>query len=137
MNTKTIQKLGLTTGLLITATLAHADQCQLIPVEQASKALNHLKPESQFVNFCEPCGDKDFHKKEVQTVESITVNKDEVGGHTYWEISLNGKGIDLAYTFPAHCRRLLSEYVQAGRLSVTECFCWFCCTRKVINRHVH
>lgn len=85
--------------ILTMTTLAQADQCQLISVEQAAKALNHIKPASEFVAFCEPCGDNDFYKQEIQTVDDLKVKKDNFDSQTYWEISLNNKSIDLAYTF--------------------------------------
>ncbi|MGB1010591.1 MAG: hypothetical protein ACPGVP_12800 [Thiolinea sp.] len=115
MNNKLIHQTGLTVaGLLLTATAAQADQCQLIPVEQAAKALNHLKPASEFVNFCEPCGNKDFYTQPVQKVKSMQVSQDEVSGVTYWEISLNGKGIDLAYTF---LRTADGSYLNMSKLA--------------------
>ena len=114
MKTKTIHKACFALGLLMTASFAQADQCQLIPVEQAATALNHLKPESQFVNFCEPCGDKDFYQRPVQTVNSLQTNKDEVSGQVYWEISVNGKGIDLAYTF---LRTADGSYLNMSKLA--------------------
>lgn len=114
MKSKKIHKHLLAAVLLTTSAVAQADQCQLIPVEQAAKALNHLKPDSKFVKFCEPCGDTDFYQKTVQTVNSLHVNKDEVLGKTYWEISLNGKGIDLAYTF---LRTTDGSYLNMSKLA--------------------
>jgi hypothetical protein len=80
--------LGLNTSL-------QADQCQLTEVEPMAKVLNHIKPNSVYVEFCEPCGDKDFFSREQQTVKSITVEQDA----DYWSLKLNGKEVDLAYTF--------------------------------------
>ena len=114
MNTKTIQQTLLACGLLTASAFTYADQCQLIPVDQVSRALNYLKPASQFVKFCEPCGDKDFHKQNVQTVNSLSVNKDEILNEDLWEISVNGRGIDLAYTF---LRTADGSYLNMSKLA--------------------
>ncbi len=88
------------TLLITTATgTAYADQCALIPLEQAAKALNHLKPGSQYIPFCELCGDKDFHKHPAVTVKELSVVSETLNNDTLWEIKVNGTGIDLAYTY--------------------------------------
>ncbi len=86
-------------ALLLVNSAVLADQCELIPVEQAAKALNHIKPGSQYVPFCEPCGDQNFYQQAVQTVDELSVVKNPIDDQVYWQINLNGKGIDLAYTF--------------------------------------
>lgn len=84
---------------LLSAT-AQADQCAYISVGQASRALNHLKPASTLVNFCEPCGDTNFWAKPKQTVNHLAVRKiEDLPPAVYWEIEVNGRGIDLAYSF--------------------------------------
>ncbi len=89
--------------LLLSACLASdvvsADQCQLIPSEQMSKALDHIKPNSQYVRFCEPCGDKNFYQQSVQTVESLRVSQEAFDDEVLWELFLNDRSIDLAYIF--------------------------------------
>lgn len=92
----------LTASLLISgmmSSLALADQCALIPQEYASKALDFIKPGSQFVSFCEPCGDENFETLTTQTVNEINISKTMLDKEVLWEIKINGKGIDLAYTF--------------------------------------
>lgn len=83
----------------VMSSVALADQCALISQEHASNALNFMKPSSQFVSFCEPCGDKDFDKQTVQTADEINVSKSMQDGEELWEIKVNNKEIDLAYTF--------------------------------------
>lgn len=87
--------LGLCSALFSAA--AHADQCAYISQQQAAKALDHIKPGSTVINFCEPCGDKNFF---THTEQKVTELKAAPAGYQdFWEISVNGKGIDLAYTF--------------------------------------
>ena len=71
------------------------DQCELISPEQAGQALAFLKPGATIVEFCEPCGDKDFYSKPQQVINAIQA----VAEQEYWAVKVNGKGVDLAYTF--------------------------------------
>ncbi|WP_020395233.1 hypothetical protein [Thiolinea disciformis] len=79
--------------------LVWADQCELISAEQTSEMLEFMKPNIEYVNFCEPCGDKDFYQQKVERLRSLQINTEKVGGKTYWAVKVNGKNIDLAYTF--------------------------------------
>ena len=72
-----------------------ADQCQSVSKEQAAQALDFLKPSGQYIEFCEPCGDKDFYKREPQIINNLQAKADG----EYWDIYLNGKNVDLAYIF--------------------------------------
>ncbi len=71
------------------------DQCELISPEQAGQALDFLKPGATVVEFCEPCGDKDFYSKPQQVINDIQAVLEQ----EYWAVKVNGKGVDLAYTF--------------------------------------
>ncbi|HPY40481.1 MAG TPA: hypothetical protein PLM98_08190 [Thiolinea sp.] len=72
-----------------------ADQCALISPEQAGKALDFLKPGGTIVEFCEPCGDKDFYSKSQQIINDVQAKLEQ----EYWAVKVNGKELDLAYTF--------------------------------------
>lgn len=73
---------------------AKADQCAYITKEQASKALSTLNL-SQIIYFlCEPCGEVMPTSSLIESLAMETVNYQE-----YWQVKINGKGIDLAYTF--------------------------------------
>jgi hypothetical protein len=79
--------------------IAHADQCAYINKKEVNKALALLKIESKYIEFCEPCGDKDFRQfqqKNLNTIDTLKVDKVD---EKQWEISLNGSPIDLAYTY--------------------------------------
>lgn len=80
-------------GMLMTP--VWGDQCELISPEQAGQALAFLKPGATIVEFCEPCGDKDFYSKPQQVIKDIQA----VAEQEYWAVKVNGKGVDLAYTF--------------------------------------
>lgn len=78
---------------------AWADQCELISADQASEMMEYLKPNIEYVHFCEPCGDKDFYKRKVERVRRLQIGMEKSGNDTYWSVTVNGKGIDLAYTY--------------------------------------
>ncbi|WP_020560733.1 hypothetical protein [Thiofilum flexile] len=111
-------KAKLILGLLITVALSaptlQADQCQLIEPEQMARALDYIKPNSTYIEFCEPCGDKDFFSQKPQVVKSLAVVASESGGETYWSLKLNNKEVDLAYTF---IRKADGSYINVSKLA--------------------
>jgi len=74
----------------------HADQCAYINQAEVRSALDFIKPSTQYIEFCEPCDDSDFYQYDLKTVRNLQVN---VVDDQQWEIRINGKGIDLAYTY--------------------------------------
>lgn len=107
-------KLALGWGLVLAALNVHADQCQLIQTDQMARALDHIKPNSTYIEFCEPCGDKDFFRRKAQVVKSLAVNTEKVGNDTYWALKLNGKEVDLAYTF---VRKRDGSFINLSKLA--------------------
>lgn len=99
---------ALLSGILTNA--AWADQCALISVEQAGKALDFLKPGGAIVEFCEPCGDKDFYSKPEQTITDVQARQEQ----EYWSVRVNGTGLDLAYTF---VRNTEGSYLNVSKLA--------------------
>jgi hypothetical protein len=80
--------------LSLVAGTAHADQCAWIDAAVADKAQAILTAKQQFLELCEPCGDQaPGIPQRVQSVDIASPQAD------YREVSLNGKGIDLAYVF--------------------------------------
>jgi hypothetical protein len=73
---------------------AKADQCAYITKEQASKALSSLNLSQTIYFLCEPCGEI---RPTSSLIESLSI--ETVGYQEYWQVTINGKGIDLAYTF--------------------------------------
>jgi hypothetical protein len=74
--------------------IARADQCALIPKSQALTAIAHLDPGNRIYEFCELCGDKQPRSVLINTVVLASDANPNL-----WEIKVNGKGIDLAYTY--------------------------------------
>jgi hypothetical protein len=71
-----------------------ADQAAYITEKQAKKAAKFLKKKGKIKHFCAPCGDKESKFEEIQTIEAVPT-----GYEDYWEVKVNGKGIDLAYVY--------------------------------------
>ena len=79
---------------LLVCTSAWADQCAYISKELAIAAVSRLNLEDDIYLYCEPCEDK---LPEPIKVTSLVAKTTEY--KNYWEIAVNNKGIDLAYTF--------------------------------------
>ncbi|MEA5511563.1 hypothetical protein VB715_17455 [Crocosphaera sp. UHCC 0190] len=73
---------------------AYADQCSYVEKEQGLKAISFLNLNQQIYLFCEPCGDK---VPQAVMIESVGIGT--VGYQDFWQVSVNGKGVDLAYTY--------------------------------------
>lgn len=78
---------------LLTQT-AHGDQCAWINAKEANKAYAVLAKQPKVLEFCEPCGDKAPGVPFVAQDVAIATPQG-----SYKEIQINGKGIDLAYTY--------------------------------------
>lgn len=93
------------TGLvaLMFSTLVAADQCAYVSQEQAQAAAQALPKGGKFVPFCQPCGETQFPAMAAQVAESSVVHSlpatDTGLDQDYWELQVNGKGVDLAYTY--------------------------------------
>lgn len=74
---------------------ALADQAAYITQAQAQKAAAFLKDKKHIRHYCNPCDDKGDRVEEISTVEAVAVTDSK----PYWEVLVNGKGIDLAYVY--------------------------------------
>lgn len=80
--------------LLAIATPVFADQAAWVSRAEAARALEELAAAESIKHYCAPCGDKVVR---TEKVESIGLFK--VEGENYWQIKVNGKGVDLAYVY--------------------------------------
>lgn len=79
---------------LIFINILFSDQAAYLTKEQAILASQYLEIGIVIADFCLPCGDQYAKLIKVETVDiSFT------GYENFFEILLNGKGIDLAYTY--------------------------------------
>ena len=80
--------------LAILTTTAFADQAAYITKAQAEKAAAFLKDKKQIRHFCAPCDDKGDKVEDITKVEAVMVDYKD-----FWEVRVNGVGIDLAYVY--------------------------------------
>ena len=78
----------------LAASSARADQCAWIDDAAAQKAQAILAKQPMTIEFCEPCGDK--APGVPVKAKSVSIGSPQDG---YKEIELNGKAVDLAYTY--------------------------------------
>lgn len=78
----------------VTAVSVLADQAAWITKAQAEKAAAFLKNHNEIRHYCAPCDDKGDSVEEISTVES-----EQIEGQEYWQVKVNGKGVDLAYVY--------------------------------------
>ncbi len=92
-----LAKMSLVLGVtLLAPAAASADQCAWVEQQIAEDAVQLIDVGARIVSFCEPCGEQQAVEIDVATVSAAPV---EDG---FWEVSVNGSGIDLAYTFVAN-----------------------------------
>ncbi len=80
--------------ILIFALTAFADQAAYITEKQAKKAVKLLKNKKLIKHYCKPCDDQSKRSEEIVTIEAVPT-----GYEDYWEVRVNGAGIDLAYVY--------------------------------------
>jgi hypothetical protein len=81
-------------SLGLTAIPAYADQCMLIPKQQALAAMARLEPGDNIYSLCELCGEKQPQKIAVKTIELVNEPRTKL-----WQVKINNREIDLAYTY--------------------------------------
>lgn len=86
---------------------ARADQFAYLDIRQAVAALEALDGQPVLQSFCAPCGDATASQVAVRDIgiervwhwdggAKVYVDAD---GSSYWEVVVNGEGVDLAYVY--------------------------------------
>ena len=83
-----------TLSLLLPAISARADQCALIPKQQALAAMSRLEPGEIIYSLCELCGEKQPQPVVIKKIELANDISSKL-----WRITINNREIDLAYTY--------------------------------------
>lgn len=71
-----------------------ADQAAYVTRAEAERALSKMKDVKQIKHYCAPCDDKSVRTEDVNTIEIAPTEDGK-----YWEVKVNGEGIDLAYVY--------------------------------------
>jgi hypothetical protein len=74
---------------------ANADQAAWNSRRDSARAVRLLAEAEAVIHFCAPCGDTTSRREKV---ESIGIAQVEPGSQ-YWEVQVNGEGVDLAYLY--------------------------------------
>ncbi len=90
-----MKKIGLMI-MLVLSTSAFADQCQLVSSTMAKRATILIQNGSEIASLCQPCGEKIASAK-ISVARSVKSASADYGN--LQEVSINGKGVDLAYTY--------------------------------------
>jgi hypothetical protein len=88
-----IKSLILAISLILTLPCT-ADQAAYIDRADALAAEALLGHAHSIKSFCAPCGDSGAILMQIETLDVAYTNYE-----TYWEVRVNGMGIDLAYTY--------------------------------------
>lgn len=89
-----MKRLALLAVLSLAATAARADQCAWISKAEVNRAKALVKAGDWFSEYCEPCGDK--APSRARKVKAVSAGQPDP---KYWELQINGSGVDLAYVF--------------------------------------
>jgi hypothetical protein len=94
LSNRLLSTIVITFSLLLSAISADADQCMLIPKQQALAAMTRLEPGETIYSLCELCGEKQPQPITIKTIDLVNDPRTKL-----WEVKINDRGIDLAYTY--------------------------------------
>ena len=117
-----LSKAIIVTSVMLAGSFAQADQCSYVSKEYAQKAMNllndSLDSDTKIVSWCEPCGQARPAKgTEGDAIKTVAVA--HTGYQDYYEIQINGKSVDMAYTYIAGLNLAKYINIKAGMASET------------------
>ncbi len=89
-----MKKITVIITIMVFALTVFADQAAYIHKNDSFHALALLKYKKEIRHFCKPCGDTTYRAEEIRNIEAAPVNYEN-----YWELRINGAGVDLAYVY--------------------------------------
>lgn len=81
---------------LVLSASAFADQCSYVSGTMAKRATLLLQNGAEIASLCQPCGEK---VSQAQVSVARKVSSGSVNYQNYQQVSINGQGVDLAYTY--------------------------------------
>ena len=92
---KRITFVSILTGasIVLVNALAAADQAAWITKKDADAGAAMIPVGHEVREYCAPCGDRGYVSKNASTVDVARADA------TYWEVRVNGRGVDLAYEY--------------------------------------
>lgn len=88
-------RISITVGLIAfcASSVVHADQAAWITKKDADAGAALIVVGQELRDYCAPCGDRGYTSR---SVASVIVAQPNPG---YWEVRVNGRGVDLAYEY--------------------------------------
>ena len=108
----TLFKLAIGTGVLLVSSVVAADQAAWISKKDEDAGAALIVVGQELRGYCQPCGDSGYTARKVA---SVTVGQPDP---KYWEVRVNGQGVDLAYEYVLSSGHWKNIAMQIG-LSVT------------------
>ncbi len=93
---KKIFVVGIFSTLFMSAVFA--DQAMVLTSGDAEAAVGILKEETTILAYCEPCSDRKRNVVTIKSVDRVRFKPNDPNDDQ-WIVRVNGKEIDLAYTF--------------------------------------
>lgn len=87
------------TAMTLFSINAMADQCQAISGAEAERAALLLQKNAVVTDYCEPCNEGGKKEGKISVVNKVKLETIVLGKQVYTEVKVNGKSVDLAYTF--------------------------------------
>jgi len=95
---------------------ANADQAAWNSRRDSAKAMRLLAEADAVIHYCAPCGDTASRR---EVVESIGIAQVEPGSQ-YWEVQINGEGVDLAYVYFRHKGKKWKNAAMDASIKVSD-----------------
>ena len=99
-------------GVLLASVAAQADQAAWNSKKDADAGAALIRVGQEIRDYCAPCGDAAYTAR---SVSSVSVGQPDPA---YWEVRVNGRGVDLAYEYVRIGGRWKNVAMQIG-LQVT------------------
>ncbi len=93
-----MKKLILFFILIMSVSMLMADQAAWITMEQAERGALLIRKSGVIKHYCEPCGDS-FYRTEYVSASVAVKAAGSDADDPYYEVRVNGKGVDLAYVY--------------------------------------
>lgn len=93
-----MKKILLSVIMILSFSFIYADQAAWITKDQAEKGAALIKSSGLVRHFCAPCGDNFFRGEKVFNIKAAKAAGSNPNDQ-YYEVQLNGNGIDLAYVY--------------------------------------
>lgn len=97
--------------IMLSFSFLYADQAAWITKDQAERGAALIKNSGKIRHFCSPCGDNFFRGENVHAVKALKAAGSNPGDQ-YFEVLVNGSGVDLAYVYVLSDGKWINAAIQ-------------------------